>query len=123
VRRRHRPATGQLAFVFVAFIGDPIPEAARPPVIARERRPAAPPSNRPSWRLRRPGRRERPPEATIERKVDRFVKRSAHCCLCRHWPAPVESWIHGRIMLVCRSCSGKPNTQARLREIASVEWN
>jgi hypothetical protein len=58
----------------------------------------------------------------MEKKVTRFIKRGAHCCLCRRWPAPIEIWIDGRIMLACRSCSGKPHTLARLKEIASVEW-
>ena len=56
-------------------------------------------------------------------KVDQFVRRGACCCLCRTWPAPVESWVAGRIMLVCRTCSEKASTPARLQEIAAVEWN
>jgi hypothetical protein len=119
VRRRHRPAAGQLMLVFLAAIDDPAP----PPVVARERAPVPRPTDRPSWRPRRPGRETRPTEATIDRKVDRFVRRGAHCCLCRSWPAPVESWVSGRIMLTCRTCAGKPSTPARLEEIASVEWN
>jgi hypothetical protein len=59
----------------------------------------------------------------MARKVDRFVKRGAHCCICRSWPAPVESWVSGRIMLTCRTCAAKPETAARLREIAEVEWS
>ena len=39
----------------------------------------------------------------MDRKVDRFVRRGAGCCLCRAWPAPCESWIDGRIMLTCRA--------------------
>jgi hypothetical protein len=119
MRRRYRPAPGQLVFLFVAAIGDPPP----PPVVARGRTPAPCPTDRPTWRPRRARNQTRPPEATMNRKVDRFVRRGAHCCLCRSWPAPVESWVAGRIMLVCRSCSGKASTPARLEEIASVEWN
>lgn len=59
----------------------------------------------------------------MARKVDRFVNRGAHCCLCQAWPAPIERWIEGRIMLTCKACSEKPSTLARLSEIASVEWN
>jgi hypothetical protein len=121
--RRHRPAAGQLTLMFVAALGDVAIVVAKPPVVPRGRPPAAPPSDRPSWRPRRAGRQEKPPESTMERKVDRFVRRGAHCCLCRSWPAPTEHWIDGRIMLVCRCCSAKPDTPARLREIASVEWN
>jgi hypothetical protein len=121
--RRHRPAPGQLMLLFVAALGDPCPVAANPPVVARERSPVAPPSDRPSWRPRRLRSDARPPEATMERKVSRLIKRGAHCCLCRRWPAPVENWIGGRIMLTCRSYSGKPSTLARLKEIAMVEWN
>jgi hypothetical protein len=66
VRRRHRPAAGQLSLAFVAFLA---------------------------------------------------------CCLCQSWPAPVENWVGGRIMLVCRSCAGKPSTPARLAEIRAVEWD
>jgi hypothetical protein len=117
--RRHRPALGQLMLLFVAALGDVAP----PPVVARGRAPAPRPTDRPSWQPRRPGMREKPPEATINRKVDRFVRRGAHCCLCRSWPAPVESWVAGRIMLTCRTCAGKPNTLAHLEEIAAVEWN
>jgi hypothetical protein len=58
----------------------------------------------------------------MARKVDRFVRRGAGCCLCRRWPAPVESWVSGRIMLCCRTCAARPDTAARLREIADVEW-
>jgi hypothetical protein len=123
VRRRHRPALGQLMLLFTAALGDPYPVAARPPVVARERRPETWQIDRPSWRPRRARNETRPPETTMARKVDRFVRRGAHCCLCHTWPAPVESWVNGQIMLVCRSCSGKPNTLARLREIAAVEWN
>ena len=117
--RRHRPAAGQLMLLFVAALGDPPP----PAVVARGRSPVPCPTDRPTWRPRRPGRQERPPEGVMDRKVDRFVRRGAHCCLCRTWPAPVESWIAGRIMLTCRSCSGKADTMARLAEIALVEWN
>jgi hypothetical protein len=123
VRRRHRPAPGQLVLLFTAALGDPDPVAARPPVVARERRPETWQIDRPSWRPRRRERGARPPETTMARKVDRFVRRGASCCLCRHWPAPIESWIDGRIMLVCRSCSGKPDTMSRLQEIRAVEWN
>jgi hypothetical protein len=123
VRRRNRPATGQLMLLFTAALGDIAIVTARPPVVAREKAPVSPPTDRPSWRPRRPRSEVRPPEATMERKVDRFVKRGAHCCLCRRWPAPVENWVSGRIMLVCRPCSEKPDTTARLREVASVEWN
>jgi hypothetical protein len=119
MRRRHRPAPGQLMFLFVAALGDPPP----PPVVARAKAPAARPTDRPSWRPRRARIQTRPPEATMARKVDRFVRRGAHCCLCRTWPAPVESWVDGRIMLTCRTCAGKPSTPARLKEIAAVEWN
>ncbi len=66
--------------------------------------------------------RPRPPKATMARKVDRFVKRGAHCCLCHRWPAPIESWVEGRIMLVCRSCAARPDTRVRLKEIAEIEW-
>jgi hypothetical protein len=45
--RRHRPAPNQMAMLFTAFIGDPYPEAVLPPIVARERRPVAPPSDRP----------------------------------------------------------------------------
>jgi len=123
--RRHRPAAGQLVLLFTAALGDPYPVAvaAAPPLVARERPPKTRPIDRPSWRPRRSGRRERPPEGVIDRKVDRFVRRGACCCLCRCWPAPVESWVDGRIMLVCRSCAGMASTPARLEEIASVEWN
>jgi hypothetical protein len=121
--RRHRPAPGQLAFVFVAALGDVAIVAASPPAVVHREAVRTRPIDRPSWRPRRPGRRERHPEGTMERTVDRFVRRGAHCCLCQGWPAPVQSWIDGRIMLVCRSCSGKPNTLARLKEIAMVEWN
>lgn len=38
-------------------------------------------------------------------------------------PGSIESWIDGRIMLMCRSCSEKPDALARLEEIAAVEWN
>jgi hypothetical protein len=122
-RCRHRPAPGQLMLRFVAALGDAAIVAAPPPVVARGRSPAPRPTDRPTWRPRRLRRRERPPEGVMDRKVDRFVRRGAHCCLCRTWPAPVESWIDGRIMLTCRSCSGKADTQARLEEIAAVEWN
>ena len=122
MRRRHRPAAGQLSLAFTAFLDDPVIVAARPPVVARERRPAPRPINRPSWRPRRPRDAPRPPEDVMERKVDRFVRRGACCCLCQSWPAPCESWVSGRIMLVCRSCAGKPSTPARLMEIRAVEW-
>jgi len=117
--RRHRPAPGQLMFLFLAAIGDPAP----PPVVARVRAPAPRPTDRPAWRPRRARNHARPPEATIDRKVDRLVRRGAHCCLCRTWPAPVESWVAGRIMLTCRTCAGRPSTAARLEEIAVNEWN
>ena len=117
--RRHRPAAGQMMLLFLAAIDDPPP----PAVVARGRAPAPRPTDRPTWRPRRAMSHARPPEATIDRKVDRFVRRGAHCCLCRAWPAPVESWVDGRIMLTCRSCSGKADTLARLEEIASMEWN
>jgi hypothetical protein len=119
MRRRDRPAPGQLMLLFVAALGDPTPL----PVVARERPRAPCPMDRPTWRPRRARGQARPPEATINTKVDRFVRRGAHCCLCRTWPAPVESWVSGRIMLVCRTCAGKPSTPKRLEEIASVEWN
>jgi hypothetical protein len=117
--RRYRPAAGQLMLLFLAALGD----AAPPPVVTRGKAPAPHPTDRPPWRPRRPGRRERPSEGVMNRKVDRFVRRGAHCCLCRTWPAPIESWVSGRIMLTCRTCAGKPSTPARLEEIASVEWN
>ncbi len=121
--RRHRPAAGQLSLAFVAALGDVAIVAAAPPVVARERRPAPRPIDRPTWRPRRPREAPRPPEAIVEKKVDRFVRRGAHCCLCQTWPAPCESWVDGKIMLTCRACAGKPSTPARLAEIRAVEWN
>ena len=58
----------------------------------------------------------------MARKVDRLVARGAHCCLCRNWPAPFESWVEGRIMLCCRACAARPDTRVRLEEIAEIEW-
>ncbi len=58
----------------------------------------------------------------MARKVDRLVRRGAHCCLCQSWPAPVESWVEGRIMLTCRICAARPDTRVRLEEIAEIEW-
>jgi len=111
--------------LFVAALGDPYPVAvaAMPPVMTRERAPTPCPAGRPSWRPRRLRTKARPPEATMDRIVDRFLRRGAHCCLCRTWPAPVESWVCGRIMLTCRTCSEKPSTPARLEEIPVIEWN
>jgi hypothetical protein len=76
------------------------------------------PRPKPARRTDRP----RPPEATMARKVDRFVQRGAHCCLCHRWPAPVDFWVEGRIMLTCRICATRPDTRVRLEEIAEIEW-
>jgi hypothetical protein len=119
MRRRHRPARRQLMLVFLAALGYPLPS----PVVAGGRAPAPRPSDRPSWRPRRARNQTRPREGTMARKVDRFVRRGAHCCLCRTWPAPVESWVDGRITLTCRACAWRPSTAARLEEIAVNEWN
>ncbi len=59
----------------------------------------------------------------MNRRVDRFVRRGASLLSLPHLARPVQSWIDGRIMLTCRSCSEKPDTVARLEEIAAVEWN
>ena len=117
MRCRHRPAAGQLMLLFVAALGDPAP----PPVVARGRAPA------PRPRIDRLGDRDAPGVKQAARGDDgaeggSVLAAGAHCCVCRTWPAPVETWVSGRIMLTCRSCAGKPSTRARLEEIAAVEW-
>jgi hypothetical protein len=98
---RQRAASTRAAIV--AAIDDPAP----PAVVARGRPPAPRPTYRPTWRPRRARNQARPPEATMDRKVNRFVRRGAHRCLCRAWPAPGENWVAGRIMLTCHPVQGR----------------
>jgi hypothetical protein len=120
-RRWRHPALGQLAF---RFLIDWLPiEPPRPPPAPS---PPRPPERLPSlwWRRRRPATR-RPVERSTARDgriVDRWIRRGASCCLCKRWPAPYDRRVHGRLLLLCRSCQSKPDSSARIEEIIFTEW-
>jgi hypothetical protein len=109
--RRHRPARGQLLFIWVTTW-----------------LPLEPPRPTPLpafwWRKSRKST-QRPPERSEDRDdrtIDRWVKRRATCLLCGGWPAPCGRWIQGRLIVLCRECDVRPNATVRANEIITQEW-
>jgi hypothetical protein len=71
-----------------------------------------PPPRRRAWDD--PGRRDR--------QIDRFVRRRAGCALCSTWPAPHDVVVGGMLLLLCKSCTARPEAQARLTELVTTDW-
>jgi hypothetical protein len=116
--RWRRRAPGQLMFWFVL---SPVPIYWTPPEPPQRARPAPRP-NAPSWRPRRARRECRHSQDRRDRQVDRWLRRGAACALCKRWPAPHDHLVHGRLLLLCKSCESQPDSLVRLTEIVLTDW-
>jgi hypothetical protein len=116
--RRKKSLPGQLLF---AFVTSPTPIFLTPPAAPRrDRRDSR--WNVPSWRPQRPHGERGLSEERTDWQVDRWVSRHAGCCLCRAWPAPHDRLVGGRLVVLCKRCNTRPDSDVRLHEIISQDW-
>jgi hypothetical protein len=78
--------------------------------------------NVPSWRLERAHGEREPSERCINRQVTRWVTRHAGSALCGAWPAAFDRIVGHRLLVLCKTCNARPNSDVRLREIVSQGW-
>jgi hypothetical protein len=116
--RRRKVLPGQLLF---AFVTSPTPVFLTPPAAPRHDRHDSR-RNVPSWRPSRPHGERGPSEKRREWQTLRWLERKAGCLLCGRWPAPHDRLVCGRLIVLCKVCDARPESNERAIEIISQDW-